>query len=109
MVFGAIQAIFFEKRQKIWISAFLTDFQKNGSSYAKMALRNPWDGPNDLFWNGFQPQNIWQDFWKSVPGTFKILQTTNLNQLSIVKSIDWGVVSDENVRKCKKSQEYVGN
>ena len=85
MAFLAIQAIFFEKRQKIWISAFLTDFQKNGSSYAKMALRNPWDGPNDLFWNGFQPQNIWQVFWKSVPGTFKILQTTNLKDIVMGK------------------------
>ena len=43
MAFLAIQAIFFEKRQKIWISAFSADFQKNGSRYAKIALRNPWD------------------------------------------------------------------
>ena len=49
MGFLAIPAKIWPKWQKVEISAFLDDFQENGSRLAKNGPRNPWDVPNGHF------------------------------------------------------------
>ena len=46
MGFLAIPAEILRKWQKVQFSAFLADFQENGSRLAKKAPRNLWDVPN---------------------------------------------------------------
>jgi hypothetical protein len=49
MGFLAIPAKIWPKWQKVEISAFLDDFQENGSRLAKNGPRNPWDVSNGHF------------------------------------------------------------
>ena len=67
MGFLAIPAEILRKRQKVNFSAFLADFQENGSRIAKNAPRNLWDVPNGQFQATFAPHDIKIFFLKSVP------------------------------------------
>ena len=83
MGFLAIPAKIWPKWQKVEISAFLDDFQKNGSRLAKNGPRNPWDVSNGHFQATFSPHKIKIYFWKSVPEISPFVLTSSLNVMKI--------------------------